>query len=801
VHLSPWEIVDTSFHVSSGTNNKRRKRTRRHFFDGGITAQWIQQRRAAKKARFASETDVVPTIILTGEHRISVLGPSQDGRWNESDVLQYSTRATPSMSFLDEDFISSIYDAKQNMVYAFQNKNKGILCWSATTGPDKAISVTLDSSATDCSLLRMASRNILYGSCQDGRLFLVQNSGDTLKVSYHVQAKNQQVLATFARIMSMSQTGVGVKRKATSVEEHFVFYQIVQRGSSGILLLCHHAKQDAADDNQLQFTETKTASVRLTDESATLDAVDVIGYDEDNSLIGLVYGFEGRTGTVFSSLSLESARLEHVSIPLPSGSTATAMLGCLLAVVTDNMLLLFDAIRGGRIHQKPLPSSTGGYTLIADDRRLSVLFAKSDKVCMAVTSLTPQQVPLSVALAASTEMPVTLDVEHFVKTCTKGKDITDDSKLGQGIETLREAYEQIIQLTSEACKPKFLLKAYERALSAFHEEHDIRSTCSDAADNPQDDIPSRALSSSLRTNGIHHHDTKKLVNGVIDASEVASGNGSKVFDGTTAPFPLVDYGACMAVRLLCHDKIASTVKSDASIILKQLVGTKKVLARTHLGQSLNKVFRALEGTEYSPVELAIDLFSFCPDVSEKQMITCLHYMVTRASPDDLAKTLSTVSNKAALPASLGKESGKKMFKDKVNLLPAQLVKSGCLILLSRILNYSSCNDSLLRGAISEGLSPKEIGLLAVLIADILEISEDPLARSRAVQWLLVLCDCLRNEPASLKMLDMQRLRRRITTEVSRTEAILSLKNIVQEAESSAKRTGQKPSYQIERLLF
>jgi hypothetical protein len=43
-----------------------------------------------------------------------------------------------------------------------------------------------------------------------------------------------------------------------------------------------------------------------------------------------------------------------------------------------------------------------------------------------------------------------------------------------------------------------------------------------------------------------------------------------------------------------------------------------------------------EKSGYTPVDFIHDMFVFCFDISERQLVTMLHYMLARARPCDVA---------------------------------------------------------------------------------------------------------------------------------------------------------------------
>jgi hypothetical protein len=859
VHLSPWEIAQTSLNVADA--KKQRRESWGSSPSLGVSARFVSHRRSAKKA---VSDNILPSVIMTGGNRISVMGTNSNDSLRESKVLQYSSRKP----FLEgESPIPAIYDSKQERIYALQTENTRLLSWPASSGPDEAQAVSFEHPVQELAVFRQPTtgKTLLYGTCSDGRLFFVN---DGMKVGYiSPKSRSGRVVATLAR----DACGVGTKRKSSRESDDIdclMIYQILAEDNGGIVVLCHDIKLELRDTVQAHIVKTESSAIHL---DKFIENVEVVGLCEDTNQIGLFYSIgDKKRRRLFTMISLEKGTLIGVPIELPEDTLCGGLVGStLLAVGTSTNVVVLDMIRGARIHQQALPdyNSDYGYSLVTDGRRarLSIVFAQDKTICVAAATgkfhtklSSSKEGSLASSLAASLETtPSVLQLRQFVRSTAA---LTFDEENGCGkkkcscdgvessVAAMLRTYNMIIESTPEASNPSFLLKAYENALRL--------TTNGTSAHNPQDAVPSTSRSPAGK-NGVHHSPKKKikLVNGILAHATAIQENGkesqTKGVVDSEAPSVLVDCVATIAVQLLCISPgtAPGTVRSDAGYLLKRLLRSRKVLARSHLlpdagdSDSFSKLFRALQSTElngasiYRPVEFAMDIFSFCPDASEKQMVASLQFVLRRASPDDIAEYFASVSNKhfnslserfMSLQAKGSLENGE---KESSSLLSTQLLKSGATLLLRRILSYSSCNDSLLRGALSDGLSRQEKGLLArMLVGALADPAGDKETNSdlhstvslRAIQWLSALCDCLLDEPADSKTLNIFLLRRWIAAEVSKTEAILSLKETlfgdsgVQQSQSeSSSRTvptetpvpskmkvaGQMPPYQIEWLLF
>jgi hypothetical protein len=117
--LSPWEILETSVNLPAGRRRKLKngKSGEDHSSasadDGlAIAASFVAGRRPrhSKRAKHASSSkmeDLLPAMVLTSEHRITVIGkkgPSSQGAdWQESGLFQHASRPGKATSFIQPD--------------------------------------------------------------------------------------------------------------------------------------------------------------------------------------------------------------------------------------------------------------------------------------------------------------------------------------------------------------------------------------------------------------------------------------------------------------------------------------------------------------------------------------------------------------------------------------------------------------------------------------------------------------------------------------------------------------------------
>ena len=256
---------------------------------------------------------------------------------------------------------------------------------------------------------------------------------------------------------------------------------------------------------------------------------------------------------------------------------------------------------------------------------------------------------------------------------------------------------------------------------------------------------------------------------------------------------------------------------EAFAILRALVQSGHVLARPAFGRTLGectltvlleKLF-SLQKTKssYTPLQLVVDVLEHCPDVSEHQMIAMLHYCMLHGEAHSLASLLPTASS----PKKATSNGSRKRAR---TISTSKDVALGVGALLYKVLQYSSCNEALLRSAIQSTMSQDEVALLVRLVSASLNAC---LAKEhcsvelvhRHASWLGALVDSVRppieNYTTSAFAGAQQVLRQRI----KQCEALMSLQGILLSTIASEKTKSSTPSsrpkqlapYQVERLVF
>lgn len=600
----------------------------------------------------------------------------------------------------------------------------------------------------------------------------------------------------------------------------------------------------------------------------------------------------------YTCISLRTGQGIGAPISLPATTKQAGLVGpAILAVLTtDNEILLFDTTRGAQMCScRPLPSQNNGcYTLVTDPKksRLAIVFLHNEKYAVASASvcadngvnmpllLRGPRLSLAAGLASSLTasalssgqgLPKTFAFEtsttdcsmesvHELKAIAKGvhdesyvicfwRDIVSNflilSLFSTGVQLLEDAYKSVCRGDKVSLEPLFLLDAYNVALKVAR---GMDASC--ASGNPQDAILSK---NAKMVNGIHHQSTNKkesCLNGEKVDTKV-TGNFQHDRLRFSVPQVFFDKATSVTVDILCSPSSIgrSAIRNDARVLLRRLIRTGKVSARTHLvprhdavkSFTFMELLRALEVSEeennkwnsYTPFDLSNDIFSFCSDVSERQVVAVLRYTLSRALPKDIV-AFCIRNNIVGEKHPFHRRSSRYSFleskrdlsrdeEDELTVLGHKLIIAGAALLVQRATEYSKCNVSLLRDAVERELSSDETRLLVRLFLDILASPKKFLLQSKgatschALQYLSALCDGLHGPPSNDEDEDFGLIRSGISAEVLKTGIILSLQRTVQESQefigaaaaphtsevvvNNGKSSPNLPPYQIERLVF
>lgn len=328
----------------------------------------------------------------------------------------------------------------------------------------------------------------------------------------------------------------------------------------------------------------------------------------------------------------------------------------------------------------------------------------------------------------------------------------------------------------------------------------------------------REIEEEMPTNGKLKNGTKKHTsNGKNGRHKVDTDCAST---STEIPFDFAGTAASVMVRLLLSKSRSSvgTVRKDACFALRQLINSDHVSARDHLMSSSCSFLHLLQGigrlpadtrVHYTPFKFVNDLLDHCSDVSERQMVASLRYVLIFTDPKDVARFFADAGKDDIFPVFSPDRSKGTNGKD-VTSQDSATKLAGASWLLNRFISYTNCNESLLRHALATELTEPECYILLRLLSSLLRRHgmEEPLVKvsDRSLQWVSSLVDVVGTNDGARRMLS--HIQQSVSKERILTESVLRLQRNMREAEeilqqkSHMKHEKTIPApYQIEHLTF
>jgi hypothetical protein len=535
----------------------------------------------------------------------------------------------------------------------------------------------------------------------------------------------------------------------------------------------------------------------------------------------------------------------------------------LLAAGTIDAVLLYEVDRGALIRSysvSDVVADTKDWIMITDNRksRIAILSAEpQNPIRVAMTTVMAgsdtSQDPLRTfhladglrsSMISNSHMMVPGDVPPaknlltFLARWTKHSDeknhnehvsattAADVAPVGShavqdALASLHACIEMILDPKDEVIKSTVLLDAYERALAQV--------------------LPPKLKDSSNdeTTNGNAAQET--LVRKTFD-NETLSNRGETP---STTPQEFVDGAMRLALATLQLPRTESKIigikimiaRLDARLILYRLIRTGKVSARCHfqrfydatssLSSSANgdghidhdddillSILRATKLTNkrgrrvVSPVDLMHEMLSSCTDLTERHLVTMLHYMMCKALPHDIAENCLgwkcfdsghpyKMASRAFFQAKSAErnlqlaskndsnqnEERLKEIQETIETISSKVLRIGLVFLVERVVSYSKLNTSLLRTALGQGLVHRsEAPTLARVLLHVLTSSRRQARRdlpALAAQWISVLCEACRSVLSQLVQDDSSKsplddIHNRVEATLEDSTAILSL---------------------------
>jgi hypothetical protein len=766
-------------------------------------------------------------IIVLGKPQSQSGEGGEAPKFRESTRLQYSSRPGKQSSFLHESVspsedslpcIPALLDGKNDRVYALQGQNTNVVSWNAVgEGPDdtsaKVARFTLPKPAMSMNILS-GNKGIIYGTLRDNRFYIGvwTSDGASLK-SYTFDSPNagdgHHVCTAMTQVKSDNRGKNGSKRKATEPDNDFVLTQLFANKHG--FLVVKHQLQVANDSVEVRDTETSLSRVEVVSKvNVSIDTNQIL-HSRDGESIALLYqevtrkeiinGKKQQTETrehKACHISLADGLLKGEPFEIPSSTRHVGFVSDnLLAVGTIDSILLYEVERGvlvRSINVSDIVSDTKDWSLTTDSDKssLTILSAQPNAIHVAiatVASKTPdsqgQDFDLADGLRASmisnahlivpNEVPPTKNLLDFLSSPSKDDDACmqvgpGSSAVPDALASLSACLERILDPKDEPIKANVLLDMYENALAKVL---------------PSSWSPTKRNGAKQGRNGIHKENSKRVFE-----NEILSSRGETP---STTPQEFVDGATTLVLATLQLPRTESKIvgikikiaRLDARLILYRLIRSGKVSARRHFQMFSDddsdpdvflSVLRATKLTNkrgrrvISPVDLMHEMLSSCPDLTERQLVTMIHYMLCKALPHDIAENclgwkcfeaghpytqlsknfFQAKSAEYKLQLQHPKDGDEKMkqLQQTIEELSAKLLKVGLTFLVERIVTYSKLNESLLRTALAEGLvNRSESPSLARVLLDILGKTNRLSGRElhlATTKWIFVLCEACRD---------------------------------------------------------
>ena len=721
------------------------------------------------------------------------------------------------------------------------------------------------------------------------------------------QPKGSEHVGTLAELPQGQAKTTGRKRKMSDADGHstVVFYQAFCNGKTISLarheLMCERFSADnkliiegslAQQVTAIDLTSGKDKSKNkvgkaslLVSSSGTSPKVALL-YDIQTCATQSSNGNMGGSNQYFcASLSLTTGDISHRPVPLPSETQQCGLVTeKLLTVTTKEVISLYDLETGSILHSAKMADIIGisDKWLLCTDAKLAtvaILFEKEDHIHAAFSianlgsgqkSLVPSTrlnlaSKVSSYLINSSNQPSTSNgfvsdmANNLLKIGNEGNGNCPTINLEDAVHRALKELEDVC-MSDHGTKKSIVLDRFEHCVANLLSDVKSAQTDSDgnvAQHNPQDALPS--------TDSVKPANGKKSLNQQLFGLKPSEEVQENLQIPSMLPQSFVD-GALRIVLPLIQDRkpdgsAPSLAQIDAREILKRLLETNKVSARSlfegtnsiqESGQDhlLISVLRSVQLSEdsgmrvFSPFDMICEMLRSCSDISERQLVVMLRYMLRESSPDDIAATfMVTESLHAQHPykklsrkyngfRKAHKNATKRGASSDSEKLTRKLILAGTTYVLHQIINYSECNEAMLRVALLEEIVTRdEAIILAKLLSDLLTLtSQDSRFKSSrsnlkvTCQWVAALCDSFQDDLSEAKGSDgnnyLDFLLASVNSAMKQSQAIISLREDISRAHTRKEVTIEEkdnaatpmevkrlhggdeiPGYSVDRIVF
>jgi len=444
-----------------------------------------------------------------------------------------------------------------------------------------------------------------------------------------------------------------------------------------------------------------------------------------------------------------------------------------------------------------------------------------------------------------------------------------DESVSRALKALDESRRMIISKCDEPTLYTSFRDTFNASVSSLMKDIDTSkdaSTISMSMNRRHQDSSNETASSLKKAN-------TKLTNGKMHGGLSPSSSHNNNENGklpSCLPQSFIDGSVQIAMSAILTEKqdentqaVLSNLGREARCVLKSLLQSKRVSARIHFEGSYSlqetgkkhPLVTALKFSEHlatnnplSALQMILELIVNCSDISERQLVVILNYMMRCAKPDDIIETFTYSKNVRNQQLHALKEltSGNNARCKKRNNLKSanvsgeviqeenpghqkKIVLAGVMLVLQMVVEYSECNETMLRLALAEELSSSsEAMILARLLPNLLlpdpyknplRQIERPNSVKSACQWIAALSESFRDD-LRFAMISPQDtyltfLLNSVTKATKNSEAIMSFKDCIGVAEmmkkykklNERKDASETPQiedlmgYSIDRIIF
>jgi len=772
--------------------------------------------------------------------------------------------------------------------------NKGVIYGTCTNGDIFVARVVTESGAASLSVEYLPSRQP-KGTVHIGTLAEIHV--DQPKVSGRKRKMSDADGNSTVVFYQLFCDGVAIK-----IVRHDVLFFLA---NSGVLIKVESLLQNVASLNLIEIhSETMnraqlTRAELLISSSGSSPRVSVV------YTIGPLSNIpdEPRTVTFCAALSLASANFSHTPVRLPSSANQFGLVTeTVLSTACKDTVCLYDLVTGSLLQVKPLqhllPSMDSDWVLKSDTKHglIAVFYSKQGYLHAAFStasldgakgSLAAMQLKSSAKLTGSLLVTSRKNAKSLDRPTA---DIIDESTMVGDIGVDKVYfYHSVPDLLSilDEQRRTLCLSSKNTAEMSFNEVFDM---CISRLRGDTDDFRSapNGESATFESRIVTPHNPQDPSGPdcsnpylVVESPKKENAKSSccntlngKCFPSDKPqqekPIPpcvpqmFIDGAVEITMSAIKYDKesksgMLSKLGVDARSILKRLLRTGRVSARRHFEGSYplqetsqkHPLIVALRNIHHSQtnenplssVQLIIEMLECCSDLSERQLVILMDYMIRFPQADEIAKAFEDIKKRKtnkeytvwhSKQGRLEKVATTCAADESARGQTRKLVMEGVEMLMYKVVCYSECNEVMLRVALSEGLSSgAEAVIMVHLLSNLLKSKPSIIRPQKRLhpsfvrslcQWIAALGESFKAELKEAKTSSGENcitfLLNSLREANRNSQAIISMKDCIGIAEAKKKNMAKRariraaergitgtsteenfPGYSIDRIIF